>query len=459
MSSLLTHLQQNDYHSITNQWVINKIFARSLTSHLRVSIREPWFIVPTRSCEVARQTYYPFPKGQGKQLLKTRCILGVSFPLVGSKKRHRELEIPLVVTETASTARTLSEVPTGPYHSMAIIKRPRLTVTHVQKPDPRQDRHDTVKPFHSVSRPWPIDQKKGDPVFILSQGLRQRLYHPWILPIPSFLEIYFPQASATEYITQRPLSPICLSIVDYGYNPNRLITYRNRTTIFTDQTAAQEERAIVELSDYPIPVYKSQVQDSPSVIQPITVRHLVSPTSHSPSLTIVEDSHYEFIMPEYDNPVTDDYDVMDVRSEHDGELFDTARNDFDAKYQTPVQEQTSLVKGRKKRPLVNKIILRPRFPSPDVFLSEEKDEDSNKRRRSYEDDEISYSSEEQWRVGRIPGHQGCHSMSGRKVFGSDSERSGQKRSLSEVRQLHYGTDHSVLTMQLTRVSRDKPDEF
>ncbi|WVO22631.1 uncharacterized protein IAS62_003961 [Cryptococcus decagattii] len=161
------------------------------------------------------------------------------------------------------------------------------------------------------------------------------------------------------------------------------------------------------------------------------MRHLVSPTSHSPSLTIAEDSHYESIIPEYDNPVTDDYDVMDVRSEHDGELFDTAREVFDAKYQTPVQEQTSLVKGRKKRPLVNKIILRPRSPSPDVFLSEEKDGDSSKRRRSYEDDEIFDSSEEQWRVGRIPGHQGCHSVSGRKMFGSDSERSGQKRSLSQ----------------------------
>lgn len=438
MSSLLTRLQQNDYPSITNQWVINKVFARSLTSHLRVPIRELWFIVPTRSYEVARQTYYPFCKEQGKQLLKTRCILGISFPLVGSKKRHRELENPLVATETASTARTLSEVPTGPYHSMALIKRPRLTVTYVQKPDPRQDRHDTIKSFHSVSRPWSIDQKKGDPIFILNQELRQRLYHPWIFPVSSFLAIYPPQASATEYIAQRPLSRICLPTVDYGYNPNRLITYRNRTTIFIDQTAAQEERAIAELSDYPIPVYKSQVQDPPSIIQPITMRHLVSPTSHSPSLTIAEDSHYESIIPEYDNPVTDDYDVMDVRSEHDGELFDTAREVFDAKYQTPVQEQTSLVKGRKKRPLVNKIILRPRSPSPDVFLSEEKDGDSSKRRRSYEDDEIFDSSEEQWRVGRIPGHQGCHSVSGRKMFGSDSERSGQKRSLSQVRQLHHG---------------------
>lgn len=164
-------------------------------------------------------------------------------------------------------------------------------------------------------------------------------------------------------------------------------------------------------------------------------------------------------MPEYDNPVIDDYDVMDVRSEHDGKLFDTAREDFDAKYQTPVQEQTSLVKERKKRPLVNKIILQPRSSSPDVFLSEEKDKDSNNRRRSYEDNEVSDSSEEQWRVGRIPGHQGCHSMSGRKGFGMDSERSGQKRSLSQVCSLHHGIDHYVLTMKLIRVSRDKPNEF
>lgn len=458
MSILLTRLQQNDYPSITNQWVMNKIFARSLTSHLRMPIREPWFLVPTRSYQMARQTYYPFRKEQGKQLLKTRRILRVSFPLVGSRKRHRELENPLVATETASTARTLSEVPTGSYHSMALIKRPRLTVTHVQKPDPQQNRHDTVKPFDSVSHPWPIDQK-GDPVFILNQELRQHLYRFWILPISSFLEIYPPQASATEYIAQRPLSRIFLPIVDYGYNPNRLITYRNRTTIFADQTVTQEERAIAELPDYPIPVYKSPVQDPPSIIQPITVRHLVSPTFHSPSLTILEDSHYEFIMPEYDNPVTDDYDVMDVRSEHDGKLFDTAREDFDAKYQTPVQEQTSLVKERKKRPLVNKIILQPRSSSPDVFLSEEKDKDSNNRRRSYEDNEVSDSSEEQWRVGRIPGHQGCHSMSGRKGFGMDSERSGQKRSLSQVCSLHHGIDHYVLTMKLIRVSRDKPNEF
>lgn len=440
-------MQQDDGPSITNRWVINKVFSDSFTSHLRVCTQEPYILVPIQSGDVARRIYHPFWKEQEELLNKTRCVQGVPLPLLGSKKRRRELENPFVAADTANTASTFADPPAGPYHSMALIKRPRLTLVHVPKPDLRQNHHGTVKPFHPVSHPWPIDQM-GDPVFILNQEFRRHLCYSLILPTPAFFQIHYPQASATKCIAQRQLSRTFLPIANYKYNPNRLITYHSGITMATDKAATQGQGAVARLSNYANPADENQVQDPLSIIQPIRMRHLVCPTSHSPSPTIVEHSHHEFMMPEYDNPVIDDYDVMEVRSEYDGELCVMPLEDSDANYQTLAQEQRSLAKAPKKRPLVNRITLPPRSPSPDVFLSEAQDENSNKHRRSSEDDEIIDSCEGQWRVGRIPGHQGFHSRSGRKVIGSDSESSGQKRSLSQVSQLHQGIDRYLLTMRL-----------
>ncbi|OXM78129.1 Swi5-dependent recombination DNA repair protein 1 [Cryptococcus neoformans Bt63] len=423
----------DDGPSITSRWVINKVFARFLTSHLRVSTRKPCIPVLIPSGNVVRQIHDPFCKGRERLLSKARCVQGVPFSSVGSKKRRRELENPFMAAgtaDTASKASTLLDPSAGRYHSMALIKRQRLTVAHVPKPDLPRNRHDTVKPFHSVSHPWPIDQK-GDPVYILNRESRRHPCHSLIPSIPASFEIQYPQASAVEYIAQRQFLRTFLPIVNYGYNPNRLITYHSRVTMATDKAAARGEVAVAKSSNYTNPVNGHQVQDPPSIIQPMIVRQLIFPTSHSPSPTIIEDTHHRFMMPEYDNPAIGDYDVMEVRSEYDGELYDMAREHSDANYQTPAQEQKLLARAPKKRPLVNRITLRPRSPSPDVFLSKTQDENSNKHRRSNEDDGISDSCDGQWRVGRIPGHQGCHSTSGRKVTGSDSESGGQKRSLSQ----------------------------
>lgn len=228
-----------------------------------MSTRKPCIPVLIPSGDVVRQIHDPFCKGRERLLSKTRCVQGVPFSSVGSKKRRRELENPFMAADTADTASkasTLLDPSAGRYHSMALIKRQRLTVAQVPKPDLPRNRHDTVKPFHSVSHPWPIDQK-GDPVYILNRESRQHLCHSLIPSIPASFEIQYPQASAVKYIAQRQFLRTFLPIVNYGYNPNRLITYHSRVTMATDKAAARGQVAVARSSNYTNPVNGHQVQD------------------------------------------------------------------------------------------------------------------------------------------------------------------------------------------------------